>query len=237
MAAVSSVAKRLPWAFVATAAALAAIVAIGFAPSFYLRDWSVPAKHGFPAYLVLHGIALTAWFLLFVVQASLVAIRRVRWHRTLGVAGVALAVVVVVLSAKVVLAAPARNLAAGATVAQISLMVIGDIALLILFSTLVALAIHFRSRPDAHKRLMAIASISIVAPAIARWPGAEAAMPLSVIVPQFAFLGALIVYDLVTRRRVHPATLFGIVAYVVVVGVSVPLALSAWGRRFVEALG
>ena len=61
----------------------------GVSPTFYLRQYfKVPP---IPFYLSAHGIALTCWFVLLVVQASLVASGRTAVHRRLGVAGVPLA--------------------------------------------------------------------------------------------------------------------------------------------------
>ena len=231
--------KRLRWFFVCLASILIVIVAVGFAPSFYLRsimNTAPIARPSLPGYLIVHGIALSAWYLLFLTQTFLVASKRTRIHRSLGIAGAVLAVFVFSLSMMVVLRAPARDIAAGASVSEISLKVIGDIAILILFAFLVTLGIRNRRKPEIHKRLMALASVSIVAPAIARWPGAEANLPFSVVVPQLSFCGALVVHDIVTRRRVHPATGWGVAAYLILVGVSVPLAFSEVGHKFINAL-
>jgi len=218
------------WFFVCIASVLLVIVAVGFARSFYLRNLLNAGHTGssdLPAYIVLHGIALTLWFLLFASQALLVSSGRVRLHRSLGIAGAALAAVVFGLSLLVVVRSAVR---------ETSLVVIGDMALLILFAILVAASIWFRRKPEVHKRLMVIASISIVAPAIARWPGAQSMLPLSVVVPQLSLYAAQIVHDVASSRRVHPATAWGVASYIVVVGVSIPLALSELGHTFVNAL-
>jgi len=194
------------------------------------------SRSDLPTYLSLHGVALTSWYVLLLAQAWLIAAHRTRLHRALGVVGAVLAVVVLVLSTIVVLRAPARDVAAGASVAEISLMVIGDIAILCVFAVFVALAIRFRARADFHTRLMVLASVCLVAPAIARWPGAEAALPLSVIVPQLAFCCALVLYDIATRGRLHPATGWGVLTYVIAGGVSVPLAFSELGNQLVRSL-
>lgn len=70
------------WFFVGMASVLLLIVAVGFARSFYLRSiWNAGhAGPHLPAYIVLHGIALTLWFLLFLGQTLLVASGRVRVH-------------------------------------------------------------------------------------------------------------------------------------------------------------
>ena len=217
------------WFFVCMASVLLVIVAVGFAKSFYLRGM-LPKRHAvasLPAYIVLHGIVLTTWFLLFLGQTLLVASGKVRLHRALGVAGAALAVVLFMLSMVVVVRSVVR---------ETSLVVIGDMVVLLLFATLISAAVWFRQKPDIHKRLMLIASICIVAPAIARWPGAQSMLPLSVLGPQLLLYGALILYDLSSRRRVHRATLYGVGLYVVALGVSLPLALSKFGHALVDAL-
>ena len=217
------------WFFVCMASVLLVIVAVGFAKSFYLRDIidkSHPASH-LPAYIVLHGIVLTSWFLLFLGQTSLVATGRVRLHRSFGVAGAALAAVVVALSMMVLVRSVVR---------EPPLVVIGDMFILLLFAALVAGAIWFRQKPDVHKRLMLVASITIVGPAIARWPGGRSMLPLSVVGPELLLFAALILYDVLSRRRVHQATVWGVALYFVALGVTIALASSNLGHALVEAL-
>jgi hypothetical protein len=221
---------RRRWFYVSLAAVLLVIVAVGFERSFYLRhvlNAGNTRRSTLPAYLTAHGIALTLWFLLFLAQTLLVSFGRVRLHRSLGAVGAVLAGVVFVLSMLVVVRSVVR---------ETSLVVIGDIALLILFAILVTASIHFRRKPQVHKRLMAIASISIVAPAIARWPGAQSMLPLSVVLPQLLLYGAQVIYDVRSSRRLHPATAWGVLGYVLAVGITIPLATSTLGHRFVNSL-
>lgn len=226
--------NSMRWFFVSMAAALIIVVAVGFAPSFYLRSVLSPKEVAggvpdYPFYIVLHGIVLSLWFLLLFTQALLVATARVHVHRKLGIAGAALAAVLVPLGLFVVTRSVARsNLGA--------LPVIGDYGILTLFAALVIIGIRFRGKPDVHKRLMLMASISLVAPALARWPGAEAAVPLSVIGPQLVLFAAIIVHDIATRRRVHRATGWGTVAYVFVLGFCVPFSQSELGQQLVKSL-
>jgi len=218
------------WFFVSIAAILLLIVAVGFARSFYLRnlfDTGHNRSSILPAYIVAHGIVLTLWFLLFFGQALLAASGRVHIHRLLGNVGAVLAAILCPLSLLVVVRSVVR---------ETSLVVIGDIAILVLFATLVAASICFRRRPQIHKRLMTIASISIVAPAIARWPGAQSMLPLSVLLPQLSLYTAQVVYDVRSTRRVHPATTWGVALYLLAVSITIPLASSQLGHRFVESL-
>jgi len=220
------------------ASAFIVIVAVGFAPSFYLRMYFHAPGSGarpIPAHVILHGVLLTSWYVLFLVQTLLVASRRLAVHRLLGTVGAGVAVAVVTVSMLVVVRLASRAVARGVA-EQVALIVTGDAGLLILFSVFVLAGISYRRRPDVHKRLMLLASITLLAPALARWPGAEALVPISVFVPQLGLIAALIVYDIVLRRRMHPATGWGTALYLVAAGASTAIGFSPVGRAFVTAL-
>ena len=73
-----STARRHPAFFPAMSSLLVVLVFLGFAPTYYLR----PVTAGpIPAYLHVHGAAMTAWFLLLLVQTALIATRRRAIHR------------------------------------------------------------------------------------------------------------------------------------------------------------
>ena len=220
------------------AGVLVVIVAVGFAPSFYLRTYlQAPAAGGrpIPTHVLLHGILLTAWYVLFLVQTILVASRRMAIHRLLGAVGAGVAVAVITVSMLVVVRLATRAVARGVP-DEVALIVTGDTCLLMLFGLFVLLGVCYRRRPDVHKRLMLLASITLLAPALARWPGAEALVPISVIVPQLGLIAAVAVYDIVLRRRVHPATGWGAAVYIVAAGASTAIGFSPVGLAFVKAL-
>ena len=216
------------WFFVSIAVILLVIVGVGFTKSFYLRS-VLSAGHAtrLPAYIVVHGVVLTLWFLLFFCQNLLASSGRVQLHRSLGVAGVVLAAALFGLSMLVVVRSVVR---------ETPLVVIGDIAILILFAVLITAGVRFRRKPEIHKRLMTVASISIVAPAIARWPGAQSMLPFSVLLPQLALFGAQVVHDFRVTRRLHPATAWGVASYMLASGVTVSLASSRLGHTLVNSL-
>src|SRR5262245_58379983 len=97
--------------YVGFTVALALSVLLGFARTFFLRTWypEWAAIHGAPERIFyLHGTVFATWYLLLIVQASLITARRVVWHRRLGTAGAALAVVVVLLGIVAALVAARR---------------------------------------------------------------------------------------------------------------------------------
>jgi hypothetical protein len=197
-----------------------AVNLVGFGPTLYLRPFfEVPPM---PAYLYIHGVIGTAWFVLLVVQSTLVVTDNVRLHRRLGYIGAALAVAVIGLGIYTSARMVPRNVALGLTsetdIALYTVVTAADNAAFVIFSTFVLLGIYFRKRRDVHKRLMLLASWSILGPAAARILSWVAGFPNPVGPGRFTaaiivlgFLVAILVYDIVTRRRPHLVTVLGIV--------------------------
>ena len=69
--------------FVVMATAVAVTVFLGFAPSFYLRSIFNPSRN-LSILLHIHGFALSAWIVLFLMQTILIARGSATRHRRLG---------------------------------------------------------------------------------------------------------------------------------------------------------
>ncbi len=209
---------------------------VGFSQSFYLRP--LFSTHPLPTMLYVHGAVLTSWFLLTAMQGWLIRTRHLSLHRKLGYAIAAYAAVVIIMAA-VADAQMASEIDSAADPENI--VVWANLFTLILFATFVTLAVVLRKRPDMHKRLVLMASISIVGPALARFsvwpifPGGFSARPFYGIGGLLLLFGSLIVYDLVTRRRPHPASWIGAVAIVVSLAVGVFLGVSGVGFRILHS--
>jgi hypothetical protein len=195
--------------------AFATIVAvfIGFSRTYYLRSRFQDGP--LPFYLQVHGAAFSAWMMLFLTQTSLVAARRTDVHRRLGWAGGALAVFMVVIAITAAILSGRRNFAAGLENESLTFLTT-PVFSMVVFLALVATAVYHRRAPETHKRLMLLATISILDAATARWPIAIV-QTISWAYYGIAdlFIAAAIVYDLASRRRVHPAYLWGALLIVV----------------------
>ena len=195
--------------FTGMALAILATVIVGFSRSFYLRplfpDWPSPSE---PIFYV-HGAVFTAWIVLMVAQASLVAGGRTELHRKIGPFSAVLAVAIVVLGTLGALIAAGR--ATGFV--QIPVPPLQFLAIpifdMILFATFVWLAIAQRRNPQTHKRWMLLATINLVTAAIARWPGVQGLGPLAFFGLTDLFVIALAIWDFRARGRLHPVTLWG----------------------------
>lgn len=221
------------------ASAMAATVFVGFAPTFYLRPlFDAPATVTGATSLTtlahVHGAVFTLWVVLFVVQTLLVADRRTRMHQRLGIAGGVLAAIMIVVGASTAMAAAARGAAPpGIDPLAFLIVPLGDI---VLFALFVGVALRRRRDREAHKRLMLLAYVSLLAAATARLPGLGPPNPLVFFGLAFLFVLAGVVYDFTTRGRVHPVYVWG--GALLVLSVPVRLVLSesdAW-RSMAEFL-
>jgi hypothetical protein len=97
---------------------------------------------------------------------------------------------------------------------------------MVVFAGLAGTGLWHRRRSDIHKRLLTLATIALLGAPIARLPfGAPVVGLPGVFALADLFIVACVVYDKVTLRRVHPATLWGGLAIVI----SQPLRLAISG--------
>ena len=210
------------------------IVLIGFARTYYLKGlFSTPPLPS--RFVHLHGIVMTAWVALFIAQVSLVAKRRTKIHQRLGVLGGVLAALVVVVGVLTGLYAAARESPPGPFALQFLVVPLGD---MLVFAVLIAAALYFRHRLDVHKRLMLLAAVNMLAPAIAR-------IPLNFITNggALAFFGltdlcllAFVAFDTIRHRRLHPAFLWGTLFIIAMQPLRIALATTDVWLRLAAAL-
>jgi hypothetical protein len=224
-------------------AVVLAVVLTGFTRTFYLRAYFDVAA--IPVHAYAHGTILTAWFAWFCLQTSLVAAGRTDLHRRMGIVGALIGIAVIGVSLLAALELVPRLAAKHGDISsdlgRLTGVVWGNFTLIFIFSCLLGLAIFCRHRPDMHKRLMLLASISILGPALAR----IARIPALDNIPEEIFtlsallmlMFALAVFDFVTERRVHRVTAIGaplIFVCLVIGGLVVPQG--EFARNFVESL-
>ncbi len=221
--------------------ALTLSVLLGFARTFFLRAWfpAWAAAHAAPESIFYwHGTVFALWYGLLVLQASLITTRRVQWHRRLGLAGAALAGLMVILGIVGSLVAARRPSGfIDIPVPPLQFLIV-PLAALAVFGVLVALAIVRRHDTQAHKRYMLLASIVMLEAAVGRWPFAF--MSASSPIPFFdmpslmtdLFLIPLFVWDIRSRGRLHPATVWGALTIVASHLLRMPLASTAGWQAF-----
>jgi hypothetical protein len=167
----------------------------------------------------IHALLFYGWLVLFVRQTTLVASGRTSRHREMGVAGVSLATAMCFVGVATALQTLRQQLEAGFDESARAFAIV-PLSSVVLFAGLFIVAVVNVKRSDVHKRLMLVATATLLQAGVARWfliflapdrlAGPTAPPPpLAVtLLPSAAidlFIVAMIVHDRRTRGRVHPA--------------------------------
>ena len=204
----------------AAVAALAAVVFVGFAKTYYFRAFSGLPSLAQPAHV--HGLIATVWIALHYTQARLVAAHRVDLHRRLGIFAAFVAALLAVQAISMAVGnAAAGHGPAGRDPVQFLSVPIGTTTMFTLF---VGSALALRRQREWHKRLMLLATMTLLVPAMGRLD-AQITQPLGlarlVLAPavSVAFVAWAWMHDWRRLGRVHPAYIVGGIALIV----SIPL--------------
>jgi hypothetical protein len=207
---------------------LALLVFVGFSQSYYFRF--LTDQPPMATLVHLHGLVFTGWLVLLAVQTRLVAAHRVDLHMRLGIAGVVLAVCIVVLGVATALhsAALPRIRPSGLAPHQFVVIPLFSITL---FALLVGLAVALRWRAGVHKRLMVLATIAVLGPAVARIMIAldvRAMAPAVQPLVSALFVSWCLLHDWRRYRVVHPVFAIGGLALVASWPLRTLIARSEW---------
>jgi hypothetical protein len=223
--------------------ACAAIAFAGFTPTYWAPVLTATFAGG--ALVHAHGLLFSAWMIFFIVQATTAGSGHYERHRALGYLGISLATAMLLLGLAVAVRSMGIGIAAGQDAAARAFAIV-PITIVLFFAATVAAALANVRRPEVHMRLMLVASIAILPPAIARLvflvlapagavlgPATPPPVALS-LVPNFAanlLLVVAIVRDIRQRGRPHPAYLVAGACLLFVQVARVPFASTdAWYR-------
>jgi uncharacterized membrane protein YozB (DUF420 family) len=123
--------------------------------------------------------------------------------------------------------------------AFISGVVWANIASVVTFAVLISAAVIYRGRPDVHKRLILVATVSILGPALARISrlellGGEQGPFISLAL--VSLLAAIVVYDGFALRKIHPASVLAIAFAIALSVLGTALSQTEMGLGFVRGL-
>jgi len=206
--------------FVGMSLLLLATVLVGFAKSYFLGGLM---RAPLPNKLIhLHAVFFSCWIILLIAQASFISTRHFNLHRQVGLLGFGLACGMIVIGV----------MAATDTMTRIKMFGSFDMRTfyavpmfdILVFAVLIFFAYRWRHDPATHKRLILIASITIVDAATGRSPLTKITqLPyLNNIFTQFYTL-LVAAFDLWYLKRIHRATLVAGLFSIVMLLIAIPV--------------
>jgi hypothetical protein len=191
------------------AVALSAVIVVGFARTYYLKFMFGQPPLTLAAHV--HGLVASLWLVLHIVQARLVAMHRVDLHRKLGVFAACVGLVLAVQALHLGIAGVAAGHAPpGRNPLQFLSVPIGTTSMFTLF--LVG-ALALRKKREWHKRLMFLATLALIVPAMGRFDSMlmPLGMPRGLLATwcSAAFVAWACWNDWRKRGAVHPAYVYG----------------------------
>lgn len=219
---------------------LLATVLVGFARSYFLAG--VMRAHLPNVLIHIHAALFTTWIIVLVTQAMLISGYRPDLHRKLGLIGFALACLMTIVGVM----AATDSLRRIKMVGPIDMRTFYAVPLfdIIVFAVLIFFAYRWRHDPAAHKRLILIASITIVDAATGRYPLTKIThLPyLNDVFTQF-YTVLLAAFDLWSLKRIHRATLSAGLFSIVMLLIAIPvgstrpwMAFANWMLELAKAI-
>ena len=209
---------------------LCVIVFIGFARTYFLAGM---VRAPLPSRIVhLHGAVFTLWMILFLIQSALISAKRVAWHRSFGTIAFCLPPIMIALGVIAAIRGLTRGVRIGpldpATSLSISLLGIAC------FAVLIFAAWRARRQPDAHKRLILVATIGLTGAAFGRFPWVEIGFPPAAgVVTGIGIMCLLVVgYDLFSLHRLHRSTMWAAPLAFATEALAVPIGMTAPWHSF-----
>jgi hypothetical protein len=193
------------------------LIWIGIANGFGFEIVRHLQKHeaAYPLIVHVHAVAFVGWLVVLTTQVLLIRTRRLALHMALGRVAMGLAAVMVVIGPATAIYMQRVHFGTPASDPAFLAIQLSDI---LAFAVLAAAAFAWRCTPSAHKRLILIATLYITDAGFARWLGDGIHGVLgdgywSFLASAYGGNDVLLlgmgVYDLATRRRLHPAYLVG----------------------------
>lgn len=184
--------------------------------------------------VVVHGLAMFSWIILFLVQSIFILNGNRRLHMRIGVAGAVLAGAMVILGSTTAILSTRHNPGLYQPLGGARFFLATMLGEMLSFGTLVTIAITYRRRAEIHRPMMLLASLMIISGSLGRCPYiADFAImpPLYVLGPALALGALFLVLQWGMMRTVSPWYAFGYSAVVVASFIFIVVGhSSAWNQ-------
>lgn len=148
--------------------------------------------------IVIHGVSMLLWYFILMWQTRLIRINNIKTHMQLGLITIVLAISIIISG---IMIAISNYKGEGE-----ALTIFGNFSSMFIFAVLYIFALMNRFKADTHKRLMIVASISMLSPALVRILRIFDINDFVTLPFWLLYIAVLPIYDYKKLKRVHKAT-------------------------------
>ena len=196
--------------YIGMAALASAIAAMGFWPTYFGPLLAGTADH--PPVIHVHAAIFSGWLALFATQIAFAATGQIGLHRKLGTVGIWYGVVIIVVGVVTAFSQFADRIEAG-RLEEAQTRLLAPLSDMIVFPLFFGAAVYYRNRTELHKRLMLVATTTLLVAAALRMSflGEPLPRPTRLLI-WFSPILFGIAYDLIAKRTIHPVYVIGLAA-------------------------
>jgi hypothetical protein len=226
------------------------LVLLGFGPRFYLRPFFEQPRHmqmdRLPWLFIIHGVLMTSWYVLLVVQSALVNTKNIKVHMRLGWGLAVIALFAVISALPVMMGFAPRLVAEGflnlSNPDRVWLQNVqwtNDMFALITFSSMVVIGLIKRQNKLLHRTMMLFASMAFTGPATGRlmeWAAPELFIKGTVLI-YFIFPVAVFMHDWIVYRKFPKYAFWAFLALLLLMALTFALPTTEfWKEVFMNHL-
>ena len=189
--------------------------------------------------VVVHGLAMFSWIVLFLVQSIFILNGNPRLHMRIGVGGAVLAGVIVPLGSVSAILSARHNPELYQPFAGARFFLATMLGEMLAFGVLVGVAVIYRRRPEIHRPMMLLASLMIISGSLGRCPyiGDFAIRPPLYALGPALVLGALFLLLLLgMTRKLNRWYTLGYSGIVIASCTFIVIGHSAWWNQLAGAI-
>jgi hypothetical protein len=226
------------------------LVLLGFGPRFFLRAFFDQPRHlqmdQLPFYLLFHGVLMTLWYVLLVVQSALVNTKNIKLHKRLGWGLGVSAILAVIFAIPVMMGFAPRMQALGFLDINKTerlwlqrVMWTNDLLALITFTGMVIIGFLNRNNKLLHRTMMLFASMAFTGPATGRmfeWMAPTLFMEGTVLV-FVLFPLSVVIHDWVKEKKLPKYPAWGFLVLILMISLTFLLPSTGfWEALFLSHL-
>lgn len=216
------------------------VVIIGFTPSLIFRSYF--NDNQLPTLLIVHGIINISWFALLIYQSWGVYRNKIINHKKMGLWGFTLAAIIILMNFLIIYGVTQKYHSGEYSLQAAAGLSLGNFVGYVTYSIILILAYFYKNKPAYHKRLIYIFSLSLVGFASDRIGRNMLTFTDDIgikgivmgFIFHFAFIIALIIYDIRTRRKPHFLSILGFFVPVFNIGLIFYLLGNGYGELFLN---